>query len=51
MERRLLHANAHNDPRALEEVAALLRPIKQAWDAIPPELHDSRGQAGAGARA
>jgi flagellar protein FliS len=48
MAHRLLHANAHNDARALDEVAGLLRPIKQAWDAIPADLHDPRRQPGSG---
>lgn len=48
MARRLLHANANNDARALDEVAELLRPIKQAWDAIPADLHDPRRQPGNG---
>lgn len=39
MGRRLLHANLHNDPKALDEVSALLRPIRDAWAAIPAELH------------
>ena len=44
MQRRLLHANLHSDVAALDEVAGLLREIKQAWDAIPPE---ARGSASA----
>lgn len=38
MARRLLEANVRNDVGALDEVAGLLRPIKEAWDAIPVEL-------------
>lgn len=49
MERRLLHANASNDVRALDEVADLLRPIREAWGEIPMELRDPARTAGAGA--
>ncbi len=49
MERRLLHANAQNDVRALDEVAELLRPIREAWDEIPVELRNPARAAGAGA--
>ena len=35
MERRLLDANSRNDLAALDEVAGLLRQVKDAWDAIP----------------
>ena len=37
MSRRLLEANAQNDPAALDEVAKLLREIKAGWDDIPAE--------------
>lgn len=37
MQRRLLQANLKSDIEAIDEVAELLRDIKQAWDAIPPE--------------
>lgn len=40
MERRLLHANLHDDPHALDEVAELLRPIREAWGEIPVELRN-----------
>ena len=33
--RRLLEANMHNDPQALDEVSSLLREVKFAWDALP----------------
>ena len=38
MMRRLLEANLHNDEGILEEVAALLRELKEAWDAIADEV-------------
>lgn len=34
---RLAEGNARNDPAALDEVAALLREIKSAWDQLPAE--------------
>ena len=37
MKRRLLEANLASDPALLDEVASLLREIKDAWDAIAPE--------------
>ncbi|MDN5870932.1 MAG: flagellar export chaperone FliS [Nitrococcus sp.] len=37
MDRRLLEGNLKNEAGALEEVASLLREIKDGWDAIPPE--------------
>lgn len=49
MERRLLHANLRNDVQALDEVAELLRPISEAWAAIPQELRGSAPAAAAGA--
>ncbi|WP_166263157.1 flagellar export chaperone FliS [Marinobacter caseinilyticus] len=38
MERTLFEANRHNDPAKLEEVAALLRQIKDGWDGIRSEV-------------
>jgi len=37
MMRRLLEANLYNDAGALDEVAGLMREIKEAWDAIADE--------------
>jgi len=37
MARRLLEANLHNDDAPLREVAALMREVKEAWDAIADE--------------
>jgi flagellar protein FliS len=34
MQRRLLEANLHSDIAILDEVADLLRPLKEGWDAI-----------------
>lgn len=34
MENRLLHANLHNDPAALEEVSHLLGELRSAWEEI-----------------
>jgi flagellar protein FliS len=30
-----LHANLHNDPRALDEVSDLLQTLRDAWVRIP----------------
>jgi flagellar protein FliS len=38
MMRRLLEANLQNDESILEEVAGLLRELKEAWDAIADEV-------------
>ncbi|KFZ36905.1 flagellar biosynthesis protein FliS [Shewanella mangrovi] len=40
MVRRMTEANLLSDVEALDEVAALLREIKEAWDAIPAEMHN-----------
>jgi len=37
MMRRLLEANLNNDASALDEVAGLMRELKEAWDAIADE--------------
>ena len=34
MMRRLLEANVSNDPEIVDEVAGLMREIKEAWDVI-----------------
>lgn len=41
MQQRLLHANLRSDSEAIDEVSSLLREIKQAWDAIPPEARSA----------
>jgi len=38
MMRRLLEANLQNDDGILDEVASLLRELKEAWDAIADEV-------------
>ena len=38
MMRRLLEANLHNDETMLDEVAGLMRELKEAWDAIADEV-------------
>jgi flagellar protein FliS len=38
MMRRLLEANLHNDADMLDEVAGLMRELKEAWDAIADEV-------------
>jgi flagellar protein FliS len=45
MGRRLLHANLKNDVAALDEVIALLREVKSAWDAIPEEVQQAHAKA------
>lgn len=47
MGRRLIHANAHDDLAALDEVADLLRPIRDAWAEIPVALHHRQPALGA----
>lgn len=41
MARRLLEANLKNDATMLDEVAGLMRELKEAWDAVSPELNAS----------
>ena len=38
MQRRLIVANAENDPSILDEVVSLLLEIKSAWDAVPENI-------------
>ena len=44
-QRRLLQANAENDPRILDEVTALLREIKSAWESIPTQVGNTESAA------
>ncbi|MCF6211281.1 MAG: flagellar export chaperone FliS [Gammaproteobacteria bacterium] len=45
MERRLTEANASNNVAILDEVINLIKPIKEAWDAIPQEVQDAHSRA------
>jgi flagellar protein FliS len=45
MLRRLSEANVANDVDMLEEVSALLRTIKEGWDAIPQDMHELTSEA------
>jgi flagellar protein FliS len=47
MMRRLLEANVRNEPAYLDEVANLLREVKDAWNAIPEEFRSARPAAAA----
>lgn len=47
MMRRLLEANLRNEPAYLDEVADLLREVKDAWNAIPEEFRGARPAAAA----
>jgi len=38
MQRRLIVANAENDPQMLDEVTSLMLEIKTAWDAVPENI-------------
>jgi len=50
MQRRLVEANAQNEVQHLDEVASLMREIKSAWDAIPPEVRTRDAAEAAAAR-
>lgn len=39
MERRLMEANSANSVEMIEEVAGLLRTIREGWESIPSEYH------------
>jgi flagellar secretion chaperone FliS len=39
MLRRMSEANVNSDPQAIDEVVSLLKTIKEAWDAIPQDMH------------
>ncbi|MBN8509814.1 MAG: flagellar export chaperone FliS [Burkholderiales bacterium] len=40
---RLLHANLHDDAAALDECRRLMRPLRDAWAAIGPQVHTAPG--------
>ncbi len=40
MLRRISEANINNDVQAIDDAVDILRIIKEAWDAIPAELHE-----------
>lgn len=43
MARRLAEANLRDDPSILDEVAGLIRELKEAWDAVPARLTEPVG--------
>ena len=45
MGHRLLHANLHDDPRALDEVSRLLQQLRHAWAGIPPDARQPQRPA------
>jgi len=47
--RRLLHAQLHDDPSALNEVTSLVREIKSAWEAIADQVEPGSQARAAGA--
>jgi flagellar protein FliS len=36
---RMSEANINNDPQAIDDVASILKTIKEGWDAIPQDKH------------
>lgn len=41
MNRRLFQANSQNDIAILDEIASLIREIKEAWDQMPPQFRNA----------
>ena len=50
MQRRLVVANAENNPQILDEVAGLMLEIKSAWDAVPEILSKENREQQVGGR-
>ncbi|ABV86683.1 flagellar export chaperone FliS [Shewanella pealeana] len=44
MLQRITDANINNDTKAIDDATDILRVIKEAWDAIPSELHELSSQ-------
>ena len=44
MLQRITDANINNDVKAIDDATDILRIIKEAWDAIPSELHELSSQ-------
>ncbi|MCE9680012.1 flagellar export chaperone FliS [Shewanella sp. AS1] len=42
---RMSQANINNDPQAIDDVVAILKTIKEGWDAIPQSEHHIASQA------
>ena len=49
-ERRLVHANASNDATVIDEVVALIEPLREAWVAIGTETTGTRTSTGGAGR-
>ncbi|GIU36113.1 flagellar export chaperone FliS [Shewanella schlegeliana] len=47
MLRRISEANLNNDVKALDDVSAIIRTIKEGWDAIPADKHHIDSHANA----
>ncbi|MGO4702155.1 flagellar export chaperone FliS [Dyella sp. 2RAB6] len=45
MGRRLLHANLHDDARALDEVSDLMQTLRRSWTAIPTDARSPQRPA------
>ncbi len=50
VQRRLVEANVANDVVILDECASLMREIKAAWEAIPPEVRNRKAAEALAAR-
>lgn len=45
MLRRISEANVNNDASAIDDVIAIIKTIKEGWDAIPKEMHHMTAEA------